>query len=218
MCDETLQQYIIDKLNLNGDSSNWSYNNQEQWKTYPNFFSSLKLPINIDTTSTIPGENNIRISYQNDVEGILTVAKQTIYFFPTYENNIINYNNKNYVFIGYHIHNSSENTINNLFYPIEIHFVNKYIDPVTKVVDYVVLALLFDHTAGEGAEVTNLDYKGLYNGVEIPVKFDLSVFNNLTINKHYNFIGTLTSPPFFQNTNFYLWEYLLVDINLYKNV
>lgn len=206
MCDETLLIYKQDKLTLNGNSSNWSYNDQEQWKTYPNFYSTLKLPINIDTSRTISGINDIKINYKKSVDGLLAVVKQTIYFFPSKLDNIIKYKNKDYALINYHIHNSSENTIDNLFYPIEIHFVNQYIDPVTNVIDYVVIALLYEHTAGEGAEITNLDYKSLHFGSEISVTFDLSVLNKLTKYSYYNFIGTLTSPPFYQNTNFYLWE------------
>lgn len=205
-CDLSLEEYLLQKEKLFTESPSWSYENQEEWRAFPNFYSTLKLPINIDTNRTVPGEISIDINYEKNATGILAVYKKTIFFFPTESNNFVTYNDKNYKFIGFHIHQSSENTINNLFYPIEIHFVNEYVNPITKVIDYVVIALLFAHTNGEGAEITNLDYRSLFQGNEIPITFDLSIFNNLPINKHYNFPGTLTSPPFNQNTNFFLFE------------
>jgi carbonic anhydrase len=49
-------------------------------------------------------------------------------------------------------------------------------------------------------------YKDLSNDISYDKEFDISIFNKLTKNSHYNFIGSLTVPPFNQNFNWFLFS------------
>jgi carbonic anhydrase len=190
------------------------YLDQEAWKTYPNYYSVLKTPININSKQVIKTcDNNICIKYNKDSLCTVTESEGVPKIYPNLSNNYVIHNDNIYTLINFHFHNSSENTIDNEYNPVEVHFVNEYIDPLTNEPSYLVLGLLLKLTNGPGLEITNIDYKSISEDLEYEYEkiFDLSIFNKLTKNPYYKFIGSLTVPPFNQNFNWNLFDHRLTE-------
>jgi len=189
-------------------SDSWSYVNQANWTTYQNFYSTIRTPINILTSKvTEVKEPKIDIHYKNNVPGTLVNEKLTPYFLPKTENNYVLYNSKKYVLKNYHIHCSSENSINDKFFPAEVHFVNQYTNPDNNQTETLIVSLLLILSDVKGLNIVNLDYEKIKNqGDEIDITINLSNINKLNKHDYFNFKGTLTLPPFIQNFNWNLFQ------------
>lgn len=187
--------------------NDWNYTNQEAWKKYQNYHSTLLTPFDIKTNFIIvPNKiNKIEIHYQDNTLGTFCNHNDTPYFITENSDNYILYEDKKFVLINYHIHCSSEHSIDSQYFPVECHFVNSYTDPETEQIYYIVISLLVN-ISDSGLSIFNIDYKNIsddaneYEGV-----VNLQLFNDLDINKYFNFIGTLTTPPFTQNIHFNLF-------------
>ena len=56
----------------NSINESWDYKNQEEWKTYQNYYSTIRTPININTSRVIDScKHKFKINYNNNVDGIL---------------------------------------------------------------------------------------------------------------------------------------------------
>ena len=133
--------------------------------------------------------------------------KSTPFFLPKNNKNYIEYKKKKYSLINYHIHCSSENTIDGLYYPVEVHFVNKFDNLESSQSEYFVISLMLLLSNKVGLNIVNLDYEKIKNqGDEIDIVVNLDFLNDLTLNSYYNFKGTLTVPPFIQNVNWNLFD------------
>ena len=128
MCICKYSHYCANKL-IGSDNTSWSYSDQEQWKTYQNYYSVYKTPINIETHNISTGTDKLVIKYKKDVKGIVVNDHLTPYFFPNDGNNFVINNGIRYTLINYHLHNSSENTVDGAYSPVEVHMVNDYVDP-----------------------------------------------------------------------------------------
>ena len=200
--------HLKDCINfINGDFVVDSpYTNQEEWKKFQNYYSVTKTPININSEKVIEtSNNNLKIKYKKSKFKIAKYGGIPISL-PLDENNYVIHNNKKYILINFHFHNASENTIDNVYNPVEIHFVNEFINTETGINEILVIGLLLDLTNKKGLEITELNYKDLSNDISYEKEFDISIFNKLTKNSHYNFIGSLTVPPFNQNFNWFLFS------------
>jgi carbonic anhydrase len=184
----------------------WSYDNQEQWKSYPNYYSVFKTPFNIKTSKIVRDCDDLKIKYNEIVSGKYVLDKSTPYFLPDKSDNYVINNGIVYTLANFHFHNSSENTINSKYSPVEVHFVNTYTDPDTNITSYLVIGLLLEISKKDGLEITNTDYKTISEGGEVSATLDLSILNKLTKNSYYKFKGSLTVPPFNQNFNWNLFN------------
>jgi carbonic anhydrase len=181
----------------------WSYNNQSNWKSFRNYYNVNKTPINIDTSKVLFDTNKISIHYSNSQKlNSIENAKYIEYVAET-EDSYIMYNGNKYILDQFHFHNSSENTKNEVYYPLECHFVNIYYDEINDQKHILVIGLLFSLSEFIGSEITH----NITENFGKDVIFDLSVYNNIIYNKYFNFVGSLTVPPFTPNINFNLFFY-----------
>lgn len=192
------------------DLNDWSYKDQSEWTKFPNFYSVNRIPINIDTSKVINCQkksDNLQIDYQQVVTGKIQAADENDIpiFYPNLYNNFLYYNSKKYTLINFHYHNASENTIDGEYFPVELHFVHKYTEDN---IDYFfVLGILLKIVEKGGLEITN----NFFTQIGSTQTYNLSIFNNLSSSRHYEFMGTLTTPPFYENT---LWAlYNTYDVN-----
>jgi len=184
-------------------SSEWSYNNQSAWKTYKNYYNLYKTPINIDTNKVIVDKNKLSIHYSNLQNTYSIENDKYIEYETKSEDSYIYYDGNKYILDQFHFHNSSENTKNNIYYPLECHFVHKYHNDIDNQDYTLIIGLLFQISKNDGSEITN----NITENFGKDIIFDLSIYNNLTNNKYYNFMGTSTSPPFTPYIIFNLFFY-----------
>lgn len=184
-------------------SGEWSYNDQSNWPTYRNYYSVYKTPIDINSSNVIIGKNNISIHYSPNQLTHSAPTEKFVQYDCLDDSSYIMYDDKKFKLLQFHFHNSSENTKNNVYYPIECHFVHSYYNEVTLQTDLLVIGILLRVTATDGSSITN----NLTENYDKDVVFDLSVYNNLTHNKYYRFDGSLTTPPFDPNVLFNLFFY-----------
>jgi len=202
-------------------ANEWSYNDQSNWPSYRNFYSILRTPININTLNVIQDINKIQIHYSNN---------QNTHYIPNdkfteYEcldnSSYLIYDGKKYILEQFHFHNSSENTKNNIYYPLECHFVHSYYDEINLQTNLLVISLLMKVSKINGSDLTH----NIVENFDKDVVFDLSQYNKLTNNRYYQFIGTTTTPPFIPNVtwNLFFYDDITNDINFnilekdYKN-
>lgn len=195
-------------------TANWSYDNQHDWTQYKNYYSVNKTPINVNTSVVIKDNNKISIHYSN---------KQLVYSIPNNkyieyvcetEDSYLLYNNKKYILDQFHFHNSSENTKDGVYYPLECHFVHKYTDEITNDVSTLVIGLLFKISDINSSEITH----NIVENFDSRVIFNLQIYNDLIKNKYYQFIGSLTVPPFTPNIIWNLFFYDDIENNIYLNI
>ena len=197
---------------LSKNSNEWSYSNQKNWVNYKNFYSVLRSPININTLNVSKDNNEIKIHYSdNQKTNSLKNDKFTEYKCLTNDSYIM-YNNKKYILDQFHFHNSSENTKNNTYYPLECHFVHIYYDEINLQNNLLVIGLLMNVSKNNGSNIT----KNITLNYGKDVVFDLSKYNTLTENKYYQFMGSTTTPPFIPNVlwNLFFYDDITNDVNL----
>ena len=191
----------------------WSYKDQSTWTNYPNFYSVSRTPINIETSKVAICNRykGLNIAYKRNVSGIISSIDENDIpiFFPDNNDNYLYYDNRKYTLINFHYHNSSEHTINGEYFPVEVHFVNKLTE--NNIDYYFVLSLLLRIVPIGGLEIT----KNFFTQSEIKkVTYDLSIYNQLSNYKRYDFPGTLTTPPFYENVHWGLYN--TNDINNFQ--
>ena len=182
-------------------NSLWSYDDQSNWSSFRNYYNLYKTPININTEKTIGEKNKLSIHYSNVQELYSLENIKFIEYATKNEDSYIIYNDNKYILDQFHFHNSSENTKNDIYYPLECHFVHKYHNEIDNQDYILVIGLLFSLSNEIGSEITH----NITENFGKDVVFDLSVYNNLIHNQYYHFIGTLTTPPFTPNINFNLF-------------
>ena len=103
-----------------------SYDNQETWKNYRDYYSVYKTPININTSKVLVDTNQLKINWSSTQ---LTHSEPTTKFvqYTCLDNSsYVLYNENRYNLLQFHFHNSSENTKDGVYYPVEVHFVHYY--------------------------------------------------------------------------------------------
>lgn len=190
----------------NENNDNWNYEDQEQWKLFQNYYSVQRTPFNIKDDKIIDGCDDLKICYKTKVNGIYNNSHTTPFFNVEGENNYVLNKGKKFILRNFHIHNSSEHTIDDQYFNAEMHFVNEYVEPNTNISYILVIGLLLEITKKNGLKIWNIDYKKIKNDETYSSTVDLSIFNKLAYCPYYKFIGTLTVPPFSQNFNWNLWK------------
>ena len=190
------------------NGSLWSYKNRSNWlSTYQKYSSIFKTPINI--------ESNFLENLIDDKMEINWSSKQKLYSYPN--SNFIQYNpvgeveshvllkGKKYYLSNIHFHSSAENTVDRLYYPMEAHAVHVHINPSNDEQEFLVIGLQFNLIENKNKIEQSLLAKNLINNYGKEIVLDLSIYNNLTKNNFYRWLGTLTTPPFSEDIIFNLW-------------
>ena len=205
------------QCSISSETPEWSYADQEQWKTYQNYYLTTRTPFNIKENKTINGKNKLKIHYSKEVQGTYKSVHETPAFvvLNTDESNYVMYDGKKFILDNFHIHNSSEHTIDGKYHSSEMHFVNFHYDVEKDMYFFLVVGCLLDITKEEdGLNIWNVDYKLLSEEGSYDKIIDLTMFNRLTKYSYYTFTGTLTVPLFRNNIAWNLFK--PADIDSFK--
>jgi len=115
--------------------------------------------------------------------------------------NTVNLNGKDYKLLQFHYHALSEHTINNKYFPLEVHFVHEYSDK-----DYAVIGVMI--VEGKENELFNkyLDKFPLEKG-EYKTDETIDLLSLLPNNKSYfYYCGSLTTPPCSEMVSWYVFK------------
>lgn len=179
----------------------WNYTDQEEWKTYKDYYNVMRNPININTNKTSCHKNKLKIVYSSNQSCLSIVNDKFVEYDMNDASSYVLYENNKYILKQFHFHNSSENTIDGKYYPIECHFVNEYIDQ--NEMSHLLMCCLMISIGKNGSQITS----NIIGNIGSNVVFDLSVYNNITKHKYYNFIGSLSAPPFTPNIMFNIFDH-----------
>lgn len=105
---------------------------------------------------------------------------------------VIKFNNKEYKLVQFHLHTPSENKLNGQSFPLEIHFVHQGKNGTLAVIGVFVkpgeenpsLQKIIDHIPAEKNKVMDVSGENLSPATLLPTNL-----------KHYDFKGSLTTPP-----------------------
>ncbi|HEC1890328.1 TPA: carbonic anhydrase family protein [Campylobacter jejuni] len=163
-----------------------------------NAFDQNQSPINIDKNLTKKTHNILDIVYNGGIKNIVN-SKNTLKIYTSNSNKVF-FDNLEFTLKEFHFHTPSENTINNIKYPLELHFVHKNSSN-----QILVIGVLFK----EGKE--NLTLKQILNNVkEIEKNQNLDLKTLLPKNKSYfNFEGSLTTKPYTEGVEWIVMEHPL---------
>lgn len=193
----------------NKDGSSWSYKDRLQWPSlYKKYFSVMKTPIDIDNSKgkviyVNKDDKNLKM-YWSDQQDVYSVPNTNfIQYDCTSDKSYVMYENKKYTLRQFHFHSAAENTINRLYYPMEVHFVHSYVEKDSNIQVFLVIGMHLQLTKNP----TQLApfAKQLVENYNKNVVFDLSSYNSLPDTKFYRWLGSLTTPPFSNSIQFNLW-------------
>ena len=168
----------------------------------------MKTPINIKTDNTLCSKNKLKIVYSSNQSCLSLVNENFVEYKMNDNNSYIFYNDNKYTLIQFHFYNSSENTIDGVYSPIECHFVNEYVDEND--MSHIIVISLMISIGNNGSQIT----RNIISNIGSNIVFDLSVYNNITKKKYYNFIGSFTTPPFTPNIEFNIFKDNNVKFNI----
>lgn len=148
-------------------------------------------PINIDTKDAVEGTTTYEFSYvektfigENNGHSVEYKLEE-----PN-ENNSLKLNGTTYKLLQFHFHSPSENTVNQLSAPMEMHLVHKSSEGELAVVSL----FLFGND-------TNPTFNNLWdfeNKSSLELQYD---FSKLILGSGYYFKGSLTTPPCTEDVN-----------------
>lgn len=177
----------------------------ENWKNLCDGFADCggqsQSPINILTKDVIMGDglSSPKFSYGKSKVDIINNA-HTVQFNIDGDNKV-QLNNKSYQLLQFHYHALSEHTINDRYYPLEVHFVHKHSDT-----DFAVLGIMFIEGNENALFTKYLDKfptsKGDYQSDDM-----IDLLSLLPANKsYYHYSGSLTTPPCSEVVNWYVLQ------------
>ncbi|QWU80314.1 carbonic anhydrase family protein [Campylobacter novaezeelandiae] len=160
--------------------------------------ASNQSPINIDKNLSKKINNSLSIIYSGGIKNIIN-TKYVLKIYTLDSNKII-FNSLEFTLKEFHFHIPAENTINNVRYPLELHFVHK-----NSLNQILVIGVLFK----EGKE--NLILNQILTNVENSKKnLNLDLKDLLPKNKSYfNFKGSLTTKPYAEGIEWIVMEHPL---------
>lgn len=166
--------------------------------SFLNAFNQNQSPINIDKNLTKRTYNALDIIYNGGIKNI--VNNKNMLKIYTLNSNKVLFNNLEFTLKEFHFHTPSENAINNIKYPLELHFVHK-----NSLNQILVIGVLFK----EGKE--NLTLKQILKNIKETKKNQkLDLKTLLPKNKSYfNFEGSLTTKPYTEGVEWIVMEHPL---------
>lgn len=193
---------------ING--AHWGYgedNGPHKWGThYPECNGKEQSPINILTKKTRAVSNALKTAYQADSKNIVNNGHSVQVNFT--QKGGITYQDKEYKLVQLHFHTPSENTIDNVVYPLEMHLVHSNAEG-----GLLVIGVLFEegkaHTELQKI-IANAPTKSGGNNKLTKLNPQKLLPNTLG---YYAFDGSLTTPPCSQNVQ---WVVLQGTLNASK--
>lgn len=188
------------------NGNTWSYKDRLQWPSlYQKYFSVMKTPINVDSSCVQNVIGNGLTMFWSNHQLVKSVENiNYIQYDCLNQDSYVHYQDKKFVLLQWHYHASAENTVDNLYYPMEVHFVHGYENPNTNTTEILVVALHIK--VAENPSQESVLCKNLINNFGKEVAFDLSSYNQLPKFHLYRWIGSLTIPPFTNSLLFNLWS------------
>ena len=174
------------------NAAHWGYdehNGPSKWgEHYPECNGKEQSPINILTKNTTSVERALSIAYEADSKNIINNGHSVQVNFT--QKGGITYQGKEYKLMQLHFHTPSENTIDNVVYPLEMHLVHSSAEG-----ELLVIGVLFEE-GGANAELQKiLSSAPKKNGGNNKLT-KLNPRNLLPQSQaYYAFDGSLTTPP-----------------------
>jgi len=175
------------------DPSHFEYDDQSEWVQVS---GQMQSPINIETANTVPfdqtqGAGIIEINYDDTISNITNNGHSI----QVSESGHATINGRVFELAQFHFHAESEHTINDQYYPMEVHFVNQAQDG-----RLAVIGIFFEvgaHNNAFAAVLNNIDNAS-----------SATAFNPRELmpeNKsYYHYLGSLTTPPLTENVEWYV--------------
>lgn len=196
-------------------SAHWDYSNEKgpkHWGDLDKGFALCKIgkqqtPINIISSKTQAGTYGLKLNYTKNTQDIVNNG-HTIQVNVAPSASTLTFNDTAYELVQFHFHTPSENQIDSVSYPLEVHFVHK-----NAAGNLLVVAVLFEE--GQENKVLKKIVENLPQSINKPNKFQKFNMNDLLpANKsYYEFIGSLTTPPCSENVQ---WVVMKNQLNISK--
>jgi carbonic anhydrase len=172
------------------------------------FTDEFQSPVNIDNTAPIEFDEILKTSYDGD--GAIEIRNKGSNFEVIYEagnDNFVNLNGQEFEIINIHFHSESEHTVDSDLSELEMHLVHGNETGGLTVLGVLIeegefneeLAPIFDTVSDE------LEANGeLPNTVAFTEEIELAEL--LPDNSGWFYNGSLTTPPFSENVNWFVFE------------
>ncbi|WP_394953879.1 carbonic anhydrase [uncultured Helicobacter sp.] len=174
------------------NAAHWGYNEHNgpsKWgEQYPECNGKEQSPINILTKNATSANNTLSLAYKMDSKNIINNGHSVQVNFT--QKGGITYQGKEYKLVQLHFHTPSENTIDNVVYPLEMHLVHNDADG-----GLLVIGVLFEEGKAHSELqkiIANAPKKSGASGKLTRINPE----NLLPKSRaYYAFDGSLTTPP-----------------------
>ena len=172
----------------------FNYSRQKDW-TFQS--GNMQSPININPLETAPmlDEGSIELNYDNQILYIEDTGRSI----QVGATGVAKINGRLFNLEQFHFHLNSEHTLDEVYYPLEAHFVHEAQDG-----RLAVIGVLFK----EGQHNENIQnlIEQINQGDEIPVPGSVNYMELIPQNKsYYHYLGSLTTPPLLENVEWYIF-------------
>jgi len=194
-------------------ASNKSNHKDEEMYLLPGLnHGLLQSPINILTGEATEGRHNITLNFTGEISSVENLGHTVQLNFES--GNTIALDDKTFEFKQLHFHTPSEHLIDGITYPMEMHVVNMLKDqPENETPEYLVIAFLIkmgkenkfmsrfiEQIPDEAEETRDINL----NVVRESELFTSNQDPMETLNAHYFYRGSLTTPPYTESVNWYI--------------
>lgn len=187
----------------------WSHHKGEEspdnWKNLCDGFKACggeaQSPINIYTDSVAASNDLLLPEFNYTGSKVNIINNSHTVQFNVDSNNHVMLNGKEYQLLQFHYHATSEHTIDDNYYPLEVHFVHKHSDT-----EFAVIGVMIVEGENNGLFSKYLDHfpteKGEYNSAEL-----IDIISLFPENKsYYHYSGSLTTPPCSEIVSWYILQ------------
>lgn len=173
----------------------FNYLRQKDW-TFQS--GNMQSPININLLETTPmlDEGNIELNYQNQILYIEDTGRSI----QVGATGLAKINGRLFNLDQFHFHLNSEHTLDEVYYPLEAHFVHEAQDG-----RLAVIGILFEE--GQHNESIQILIEQINKGDKIPESVSINYAELIPENRsYYHYLGSLTTPPLIENVEWYIFS------------
>ncbi|HIV49187.1 carbonic anhydrase [uncultured Helicobacter sp.] len=188
------------------NAAHWGYgehNGPHKWGAhYPQCNGKEQSPINILTKTARSTTNALKVAYKADSKNIINNGHSVQVNFT--QKGGISYQGKDYKLVQLHFHTPSENTIDNVVYPLEMHLVHSNAEG-----GLLVIGVLFEEgRANAELQKIIVNAPAKSGGNNKLTKLNPQKLLPKTL-AYYAFDGSLTTPPCSQNVQWVVLQGVL---------